>query len=279
MNNNVSYRQYSVVGTASPFSFSPVGSTQRQKPAISAWTGATLVGIQPDAINDGIGTLGYKVTNPSPGLWHYEYAIYNQNMDRGIQSFSVPVGAGTSLSNIGFHAPPQQPGWTFDNTLNNAGYSSAPWNQVQANGALTWSSETLAQNPNANAIRWGTLYNFRFDSNRPPQLVSGTLGFYKTGAPITVQIMAPAPAVLNVSISGRVATDSGMGLANSLVTLTGANNFSRSFTTGTFGFFNFENVPTGSYTVTVIARRYTFSSQIIQVTDNVTGLNFITPSQ
>jgi hypothetical protein len=91
--------------------------------------------------------------------------------------------------------------------------------------------------------------------------------------------MGPAPVVLNVSISGRVATDSGMGLANSLVTLTGANNFSRSFTTGTFGFFNFDNVPTGSYTVSVIARRYTFSSQIIQVTDNVTGLNFIAPSQ
>ncbi|MCU0238988.1 MAG: hypothetical protein MUC29_06065, partial [Pyrinomonadaceae bacterium] len=41
--NNISYRRYNVTGTASPFSFSPVGSTVRAKSAIAAWTGATLV--------------------------------------------------------------------------------------------------------------------------------------------------------------------------------------------------------------------------------------------
>jgi len=37
--------------------------------------------------------MGYKVTDLGGGLWHYEYALYNQNLDRAIQSFSVPVGA------------------------------------------------------------------------------------------------------------------------------------------------------------------------------------------
>ena len=36
--------------------------------------------------------VAYKVTNPSAGVWHYEYAIYNENLDRAIQSFSVPLG-------------------------------------------------------------------------------------------------------------------------------------------------------------------------------------------
>jgi hypothetical protein len=58
---------------------------------------------------------------------------------------------------------------------------------------LSWSSETFAQNQNANALRWGTLYNFRFDSNRPPRAANATVGFYKTGAPITVAIQAPTP--------------------------------------------------------------------------------------
>jgi hypothetical protein len=58
---------------------------------------------------------------------------------------------------------------------------------------LRWNSETFAQNQNANALRWGTLYNFRFDSNRPPQAANATIGFYKTGAPITVAIQAPTP--------------------------------------------------------------------------------------
>ena len=130
MYNNVSYRRYNVSGTGSPFTFSAAGSTVRTQPAINAWTGATRVPIQPDPGNDGVGIVGYKVTNPSPGVWHYEYALYNQNLDRAIQTFAVPVGSGAVLSNIGFHAPPQHPGWTFDGTVGNAGYSSEPWAQA-----------------------------------------------------------------------------------------------------------------------------------------------------
>ncbi|MFT3745987.1 MAG: hypothetical protein QM785_17085 [Pyrinomonadaceae bacterium] len=194
MNNNVSYRQYSVIGTGSPFTFSPVGSTQRMKAAINAWTGASLETIQPDPTQDGIGILGYKVTNTSPGVWHYEYAVYNQNLDRGIQSLTIPVGAGVTISNVGFHGPPQHPGTTFDNTANNAGYSSTAWDQSQAGGSITWSSETLAQNANANAIRWGTLYNFRFDANVAPQPGAATVGFYKTGSPLSLRVDVPGLA-------------------------------------------------------------------------------------
>ena len=193
MYNNVSYRRFNVTGTTGPFSFSPAAATVRVKSAVNAWTGATLVDFSPDPGNDGVGTVAYKVTNTSPGMWHYEYAIYNQNLDRAIQSFSVPTGATSRVSflNVGFHAPPQHPGWTADGTVGNTGYSSTPWTLTQTSSALTWSSETFAQNPNANAIRWGTMYNFRFDSNRPPQPANATIGFFKTGAPITVQVQGP----------------------------------------------------------------------------------------
>lgn len=193
MNNNVSHRKYGVTGTGSPFSFTALAATVRMKPAISAWTGATTTEIQPDPANDGIGAVSYKVTNPSPGVWHYEYAIYNQNLDRAIQSFKVPVGPGVNITNIGFHAPPQHPGWTADGTVGNTGYSSTPWAQTQTATDLTWSSETLAQNPNANAIRWGTLYNFRFDADAAPQDALATIAFFKTGAPITVTVAGPGP--------------------------------------------------------------------------------------
>lgn len=191
MFNNTSYRRFNVGGNASPFSFSAVGSTVRSQTAINAWPGSTRVQINPVPGIDGVGTVAYKVTNPSPGLWHYEYAIHNETLDRGIQSFSVPLASGAVLSNIGFHAPPQHPGWTGDGTVGNAGYSSTPWTPTQTTASMTWSTESFAQNQNANAIRWATLYNFRFDSNRPPQTVSATVGFYKTGAPITVQVQAP----------------------------------------------------------------------------------------
>src|SRR6185503_20899281 len=123
-----------------------------------------------DPGNDGMWLMGYKITNPSIGVWHYEYALFNMNLDRGIQSFSVALNAGVNISNIGFHAPPQHPGWAHDGTQGDAGYSSNPWIFTVnppppfANSAV-WNCETFAQNPNANAIRWGTLYNFRFDSS------------------------------------------------------------------------------------------------------------------
>jgi hypothetical protein len=190
MSNNASYRQYNVSGTTS-FSFSPVGNTVRMLGAIWAWTGATVHRLEPDPGNDGFWLMGYKVTNPSPGVWHYEYAVYNMNLDRAIQSFSVPLGAGVNISNVGFHAPPQHPGWANDGTLNNQGYSSTPWTPAQTADSLTWATETFANNQNANAIRWGTLYNFRFDADQPPQLANATVDFFKTGAPMTVAIQAP----------------------------------------------------------------------------------------
>lgn len=191
MYNNVSHRKYRVTGTGSPFSFASDGSTVQTQPAVNAWPGATRVPIHPSPGFDGTGIVAYKVTNPSPGVWHYEYAIFNETLDRSIGSFSIPLAAGATISNVGFHAPPQHPGWSADGTINNTGYSSTPWTPSQAGGAITWSTETFAQNINANAIRWGTMYNFRFDSNTPPGNAQATVGFFKTGAPITVLIQAP----------------------------------------------------------------------------------------
>lgn len=246
------------------------------KPAINAWTGATLVEIRPEPGNDGAGIVGYKVTNPSPGVWHYEYAIYNQNIDRAIQSFSVPVVSGVTLSNIGFHAPPQHPGWANDGTTGNAGFSNTPWTQTQTGSAMIWNSETFAQNPNANAIRWGTLYNFRFDSNRPPQTMNATIGFFKTGSPITVQIQGPGAAAIAVSVSGRVTNSEGQGVGNARVTMTDSSNVSRSAYTSPFGYYTFDNVTAGAtYTFGVKSRRYNFAPQTIQVNGNITNLDFV----
>ena len=193
MYNNASYRRFNVSGTTT-FTFSAVGSTVRTIPAINAWTGATVKNIEPEPGIDGRGFIAYKVTGPVAGVWHYEYAINNQNLDRGIQSFSVPLGCGNVLTNVGFHAPVNHPGFANDGTVGSAGYSNAPWTPSQSSTDISWSSETFAQNPNANALRWGTIYNFRFDSTSPPQAMNATVGFYKTGAPVTVGIQGPAPA-------------------------------------------------------------------------------------
>ena len=198
MFNNFSYRKFTVTGGPTNFSFSAAGSTVRMQPAIQVWaaTGATVNEAEPDPGNDGVWFMGYKVTQPSADVWHYEYALFNMNLDRSIQSFSVPVGAGVNVSNIGFHAPPQHPGWAHDGTQGDAGFSSTPWDVTQDASSVTWSTETFATNQNANAIRWGTLYSFRFDANQPPQTTNAIVGFFKTGSPMTVEIQAPSGGVV-----------------------------------------------------------------------------------
>jgi hypothetical protein len=190
MFNNFSYRKFTVTGGPTNFNFPPAGSTVRMQPAIQAWadTGATVNQVEPDPGNDGIFFVGYKLTPLDGGGYHCEYAIFNMNLDRAIQSFSL--GA-IDATNIGFHAPPQHPGWAHDGTVGDAGYSSTPWDVA---GSVTWSTETFAQNPNANAIRWGTLYNFSFDSPHEFLITApATIGFFKTGGPITVDVMVPVP--------------------------------------------------------------------------------------
>ena len=234
MYNNSSYRRYDVIGTTN-FTFAEVGDTVRMTPAINAWTGATIHPIEPEPGADGRAFIAYKVTGPVAGVYHYEYAIYNENLDRAIQSFSVPLGCGITLSNLGFHAPPNHPGFPNDGTQGGAGFSNAAWTSNQTTDALSWSTETFAQNQNANAIRWGTLYNFRFDSDKAPLATNATIGFFKTGAPVTVAILGPnactaaptptpsgtpgpAAQALNLSTRMRVQTGDNVGIGGFIIT-------------------------------------------------------------
>lgn len=273
MYNNVSHRRYTVNGTGSPFTFTPVSGepTVRTKPAVTAWTGASSVEVRPAPGADGVAFVSYKVTNPSPGVWHYEYAVYNQNLDRAIQSFSVPLGSGAILSNIGFHAPPQHPGWPLDGTVGNSGFSSAAWSESQAAGSMTWSTETMAQNPNANAIRWGTMYNFRFDSDKPPGPANATIGFLKTGAPVTALVQAPSGPAVAVTVSGRV-TSGGRGVFNARVKIAPAGGgSSRTVFTNAFGYYRIDGVMTGaSYTISADSKRHNFAPQTVPVNASMT---------
>jgi len=139
-------------------------------------------------------SLRSQLTDRSSLRNQIRYAVYNQNLDRAIQSFEVvyPLFPPFVLNNVGFHAPPQHPGFANDGTQGDAGYSSDPWIFTTSFTSATWNCQTFAENQNANAIRFGTLYNFRFDSTAPPAETTANIGFFKTGSPISVKVQAPA---------------------------------------------------------------------------------------
>ena len=67
---------------------------------------------------------------------------------------------GAVIANVGFHAVAHH-----DEEVNTADpdavlIDNAPWAFEVASNAATWSTLT-------NPLRWGTLYNFRFDADAP----------------------------------------------------------------------------------------------------------------
>jgi len=186
-NNNASYREMSTTGV----DFAFVGPTQREKSAIEAWlaceTGVTIQNVQAD----GLFHVGFKVTNLGGGQYHYEFAVHNLNSHRSGGTFAVPVGTAT-ITNIGF----RDVDYSNGDGEGNVNYSGTDWTATNSGGVLTWATQTEGANPNANALRWGTTYNFRFDANVAPVAGTATLGLWRAGAPgsVTANVEVPGGA-------------------------------------------------------------------------------------
>jgi hypothetical protein len=189
-NNNASYRELTVTGGGSGFALS--GSTVRETSAIRAWavceSGVTLNDVQ--VAGDGLFVIGSKATSLGGGQYHYEYAVYNMNADRNGGSFSIPKSVGATITNIGFHDVDYRNG-DGNGSVNFAG---TDWTVTQTANAITWACETELANNNANALRWGSTYNFRFDANAAPTTGLATLGLWKAGAPANVTANVDVPS-------------------------------------------------------------------------------------
>ena len=183
-NNNASHRQANLTGGPNEFSISLTGSTQRMLPAISVWKKLDPAVVQSniEIPNEGLIILSSRATSLGDGQWHYEYAIQNVNSDYSVQAFSVPVPQGAVLSNIGFHDVDYH-SWDGQGSMNDStkkNFDGSDWPAAEGSSSITWATDLFENNNNANAIRWGTMYNFRFDSDLPPQNGEGTITTYKT---------------------------------------------------------------------------------------------------
>jgi hypothetical protein len=209
--NNASWRQVAV-GAAPNYSLSLQGTTQRQKAGIQAWKTNDPSVTETAVASDGLFLLGAKVTALGGGLYHYEYAVQNLTSHRAAKSFTVPLPPGAVVTNIGFHDVDYHSGEPFDGT---------DWPATILPGSITWSTSSFETNPNANALRWGTLYNFRFDANVPPGTSPVTLGLFRPGAPATISSPTVTPETCAAAPNGTACSD-GNGCTTSDTCLAGA---------------------------------------------------------
>ena len=90
-------------------------------------------------------------------------------------------------------------------------------------------------------------------------------------------IVQMAPSAAEVSVGGRVVTAAGRGISKTHVTLSDSNGNIRTVITGTFGYYEFYDVPVGeTYTVSVRSKRYQFDdpTRTINVMDELSNVDF-----
>jgi hypothetical protein len=179
--NNASHREVTVEpGT---FELHFAGATVRELPAIAAWPLA-----DPDVELAAVDVRGSwpaerfhvaRKATPAAGGWHYEYAVHNLDSARAANRFTVRFKGAAAISNPGFHAVAHHSGEP---------YATTPWvADLSTPGEVTWSTDDFAADPDANALRWGTVFSFWFDATAGPEGIVHTLGLFTPGAPAEVR--------------------------------------------------------------------------------------------
>jgi hypothetical protein len=196
-NNNASYRR--VTNTGNGTTLTVTGTTQVGMPAIQAWrdlgnNGAVDTNVtigQVDVPGEGRYWYGYKsrdLSGTGAGPWRYEYAVFNLSSHLSGGALEIPVPAGVNVSNMGFSAP-------SNHSLDP--YANTAWAITRTSDTVKWETESITVNVNANALRWGSMYNFWFDADRPPAAgtVNARLGLFRPHTPDHVGFGVSVPGV------------------------------------------------------------------------------------
>lgn len=173
--NNSSFRRVSFGANMSTYPMLFAGPTERQRPAIDAWRdldpGVQLTHVfTGESPYPGRLIVGCHVIDELNGMFRYEYAVYNQNSTRAVRSFEIPAAVETTIQDIGFHDVEYHSG---------DGILGTDWTSSREPQAVTWHTDDEGQDPNANALHWGTTYNFWFRSTASPVNATVTLGYFR----------------------------------------------------------------------------------------------------
>jgi hypothetical protein len=198
--NNASYKRIALQPGSQ---FVDVGDTSIGRPAIYSWrdhgNGAnspdTSVDIHPvDVPGEGRFYVATKARPAGNGYYRYDYAIFNLNSDLCAGGLEIPLGTGNSVSNVGYNAPRSHSGEP---------YSNDPWIWWRmSEGSVRFrTARTHSENPNENAVRWGTMYNFWFISDAAPTAGTIRMHLFKPwpNREINVPATVPTPRVAGSS--------------------------------------------------------------------------------
>ncbi len=159
----------------------------------------------------------------------------------------------------------QNVGYNFTLVPNNSGFTYSVTSGILPNGlSLTTNFAPTAVIAISGTPTQSGTFNFA---------ITATNGVISNVTNYSLFVLAPTAA--NVSVSGRVLTPDGRGLQNAVVTITDQNGAIRSYRTGSFGYYHFEDVAAGAtYVFEITSKRFRFAPQIVNLSEDLSELNF-----
>lgn len=176
--NQIASRQSNITRSGSSWSITPADSQLVLGPAINRW-GDMRATATPRTEGDVI--VAVKVTNLAGGMYRYDYALYNHDLDRQVREFSVPVPDGAVVQNMEFR--------DIDNN------SSNQWASTFVDGKVTFTTSTFGSS-SANPLKYSSVFNFRFETNAAPSNGKVKLGLFKPGSSAELLAGVKAPLFL-----------------------------------------------------------------------------------
>jgi hypothetical protein len=168
--NNFLSRGLTPIWNGTSWSFGSL-TTPMTGSVLQRWSGATVTS-NTNGNDDGRLYVGVKVTGPTNGFYHYEYAVHNYDNKRGAAAFRLPACPGARVQNVGFRD-------IDGNAANN-------WAFFQTSTEISWAA------PAGNPLNWNMIFNFWFDSDAAPA----------TGQSVLLDEAAAGPGLPTVSVTG-----------------------------------------------------------------------------
>jgi hypothetical protein len=182
--NNATYEEVFPMPNGDTFDLGLGESTVQLLPAIFAWQDNDPNVVIETVDADGRFHVAHRVFDNGDGTWRYEYAVHNLNSHRSARGFTVPIRNGAKVID-NFHRDVKY--------HSGEAYTNEDWTLDIRNKRVSWSGMKFNQNPNANALRWGTMFNFAIVTDAPPEMGKVTLTLFRPGGPSKIRVPAMVP--------------------------------------------------------------------------------------
>ena len=190
--NNVSWRSCTVTMPSSGYYVLELeGETQVGQTAVDAW-GASDPEVFVEHVQvpgDGRVVMGSRVSEVRKGWYRYIWAVQNVTCNQSVGAMWMGINTGATSSVPEFHV-----GQMHDESVD-----FMPWAFQHTGEVLGWSTESFEDNPDANAIRWGTTATFVVETNVPPVSGSLQLDLFKPGQVSRIDVggFVPGPGSID----------------------------------------------------------------------------------